>query len=145
MVTVALRSSQSHNLAATDHHGPFAGNFHPRLVQHPDDAFRGTRNRAGLFHPQRRHVQRMESVHVFFFVDGGNDAVFVDVIRQRQLHQDAVHALIGIQVSNQRQQFLFGNGSRTQDRGILDSHDLAGLTLAPPPFRPSFWPRVLFH
>ena len=73
----------------------------------------------------------MESVHVFFFVDGGNDAVFVDVIRQRQLHQDAVHALIGIQVGNQRQQLLLGNAGRPQDGGILDSHDLAGLTLAP--------------
>jgi hypothetical protein len=36
------------------------------------------------------HVHRMEGVHVLVGVDGQQDLVGIDVLGQRQLHQDAV-------------------------------------------------------
>lgn len=47
-------------------------------------------------HGQRADVGRVKAVHVLLQADGVQDALLVDVLWQRQLHQDAVHILIRI-------------------------------------------------
>ena len=125
-----FRHRQSDNLASSDDHSPLSLDFHAGFFQHPDDAFRRARYGARLFHPERRHVERVEAVHVLVFRNGGNDFVFVNVFRQRQLNEDSVHSVIRIQFRNEFQQFRFRNVRRLQYRGVLYSHHFRCLGLA---------------
>ena len=72
----------------------------------------------------------METVHILPAVDGCDDLVGVDVFRKRQLHEDTVHLLIGIQLLYQRQHLRFGNRLRTADGGIPYPYLVCRLGLA---------------
>src|SRR5580658_2063356 len=72
----------------------------------------------------------MKPVHVFGRLDGFDDALRIDVRRQRQLHQDSVHFVARVQLRNQCQQFECRNrGGRsaqpTSESKLLARGDLA--------------------
>ncbi len=46
----------------------------------------------------------MKAIHILIRIDRLNDLQRIDMLRQRQLHKDAVHILIGIEATDQRQQ-----------------------------------------
>ena len=54
----------------------------------------------------------MEAIHVFVRIDGVDDGVGINLIRQRQLHQDTVHIRIRVQLIDQAQQLGFARGVR---------------------------------
>ena len=57
---------------------------------------------------QPADIQRMEAVDILGRIDGQQHLRGVDVLGQRQLHQDAVHGLVGVEPGDQRQQLGFG-------------------------------------
>ena len=130
LVQQELRDGQAHDVAAADHHGALAGERDAGLLEHLDDPLRGAGQHAGLLLPEGGDVQRMEAVHVLLAADGLDDLRFADVPGQGQLHQDAVHLGIGVEVADQRQKLLLGDVDRTAQGRIADADGLAGLRLA---------------
>ena len=62
--------------------------------------------------PQLADVLRMKTVYVLARIDRRDDTLWVDMFWQRQLHQNAVDRVVGIQARDQPQQFGFGRGGR---------------------------------
>ena len=61
----------------------------------------------------------METVHVFFRVDGFGNAFGVDVGGQRQLHDEAVHVGVGVDFPNLIEQISLRNRvGKTKQRGV---------------------------
>ena len=54
----------------------------------------------------------MKSVDVLARIDGVDDALRIDVLGQRQLHQNAVDPVVGIKPGDQRQQLGFAGRRR---------------------------------
>jgi hypothetical protein len=61
---------------------------------------------------QRAGVGHVEAVHVLFRGDGFEHLVAVDVLGQRQLHQDAVDLRVVVQFVDAGQQVGFGQVGR---------------------------------
>ena len=51
----------------------------------------------------------METIDIFAWVYGFDDALFVDVARKRELHDKAVNAVILIELMDALEQFGFGD------------------------------------
>ena len=71
----------------------------------------------------------MEPIHILRLVDRLDHLRLVDMLRQGQLHQNAVHLRIGIQFGNQPQQLRLRNRLRAADRRVADSDLGRGLRL----------------
>ena len=54
----------------------------------------------------------MEAIHVFVGIDGVDNGVGINLVWQRQLHQDSVHIRIRVQLIDQTQQFSFARSVR---------------------------------
>ena len=52
----------------------------------------------------------METVNVLGRIDGVEHLLGIDLLRQRQLHQDAVHRRIAVELAHQRQQLVLDHG-----------------------------------
>ncbi len=71
----------------------------------------------------------MKTIHVLDRVDGVDDRLFLDVGRQWQLHQDAVHGRVGVEFGNQVQDVGLAGGGRQAmfqgaDTGFLGAQQL---------------------
>ena len=65
----------------------------------------------------------MEAVDILVRVDGVDDGLFLDVIGQGQLHQDAVHRPIGIQFGDEIEQVRL---ARVDVQSVLEALHAAG-------------------
>ena len=75
-----------------------------------------------LFEPQIGYVERMETVHVLLAADRRDHPILVDMLRQGQLHQNPVHAVVGVQFADQRQQLRLARLRRAADRRVANPH-----------------------
>ena len=116
----------AHDIASADHHGFLARNLHARLVEQSDDALRGAGEDAGLVEPEARHILRMETVHILFGGDGSDNLLLVNVLRERQLHQDAVHLRVIVEGGYLLQEALFGAVLRQFDEMSVHADVLCG-------------------
>jgi hypothetical protein len=110
-------------------------------AQHHQAAERGARHHGFLARRQQADIGNVKAVDVLGGIDRVDHLVGVNVARQRQLHEDAVHLRRGVELFHQRQQVgLGGVGVELVLVGIhprLDRHpalgadiDLAGRVLA---------------
>jgi len=89
-------------------------------------ARRAGRKRRGAG-PERAHILRVEAVHVLGGVDGAQHLGGIDPVRQRQLHQDAMHRRVAVQAVHQRQQLRLG---RVVRQAVLKGRHAGGRRLA---------------
>ncbi len=73
-----------------------------------------------------RPNDRVKSVDVLAVIDGEGDLFFVDVLRQRQLHDEAVHIGVVIEALYDVERFGFGDFRRAPDERTLETHLFAG-------------------
>ena len=78
-------------------------------LQQRDDAKRRSRDEAGQTDGHAAHVDGMEAVNVLTVVDGLDNLLLVDVLRQGQLDDETVDVAILVQTVNAGQQFLLGH------------------------------------
>ena len=68
----------------------------------------------------------MESIDVFLGRDGFGDALFVDVLRQRQLHDESVNVVVAVEFFDAGEEFLFRHRLVEADERRLEPAFLAG-------------------
>ena len=78
----------------------------------PHAAERRARRQRRQARRQAPGIDRMKAVDVLGRIDGGDHLLRVDLRRQRELHQDAVHGRIGVEPADQREQLGLGRGRR---------------------------------
>ncbi|MPM92222.1 hypothetical protein SDC9_139357 [bioreactor metagenome] len=85
------------DVGTADDHGFLASQINIALLEHLHDAVRGTRDETRCTLRQGANVLGMEAVDILLGGDGFEHFLFVEMLRQRQLDQDAVNGRIGIQ------------------------------------------------
>eukprot|EP00053_Salpingoeca_punica_P017007 m.162601 g.162601 ORF g.162601 m.162601 type:complete len:543 (-) comp17091_c0_seq1:3-1631(-) len=93
------------DVAAAEHNGVLAGQLHARLLQQVHASVRRAADDRRLVFGLLREqadVGGVEAVHILGRIDEVDEGVLVNrVLRvQRQLHQDAVHVVVFVQVAN---------------------------------------------
>ena len=96
------------------------------VLQEREDALRRGRDEAGKSDGHASHVDGMEAIDVLPIVDGLSDAPFVDVLRERQLHDKSVNVLVLVQFVNAGQQFLLRHVIFIADECRLETTRFAG-------------------
>ena len=89
------------------------------------------RNPDGITARDLAHVHGMKAVHVLARIDAQQHATRVDVLGQRQLHQNAVDLRIGVQTVDQREQVRLGHLCRLGEGLVIQPGLVAGLALHP--------------
>ena len=69
----------------------------------------------------------MKAVNIFLNAHCIENALLIDMVRQRQLHQDTVHGRVGIQALHQRKYLCLSSFSFQVMAERLDAHFRAGL------------------
>jgi hypothetical protein len=65
---------------------------------------------------QLADVDRVKAVDVLAVIDRAENLVLVEVLRQRRLHEDAVHRGIGVELRDEREQLGLRSSSRRARR-----------------------------
>ena len=98
---VAFEQQGGHRLAddrrAADHHRVATGDLDPLTLEELDDARWGGRSEGLLPEPEPPDVVRREAVHVLGRAHVLEDLAFREASRQRELDQEAVHRVVGVE------------------------------------------------
>ncbi|MNN44578.1 hypothetical protein D3C81_1588740 [compost metagenome] len=94
------------NVAATDYNRVLAGHSGAGAFDQLDHTCWRAGQEAVIPDNQVPHIDRMEAVHIFFYSDGINYSLLVNVLRKRKLNQNPVNFIPAVQFGHERQQFL---------------------------------------
>ena len=97
-----LRHRLADDVGAADHHRFQAGERRMHGLGQQHAAERRARHQRRQAAGEPPDIERMEAVDVLGRIDGGDDLLRVDLLRQRQLHQDAVHCASALSSRDQR-------------------------------------------
>ena len=112
----------AHDVAAAQHHTPFAPDGDGVFPQHLHDAGGGAGQEHRISDHQAAHVIGVEAVHVLIPGDGVQHRLLVQMPGQRKLAQDAVHLRVAVQRLDQVQQRLLCGVLR---QGVLKAQKAA--------------------
>ena len=73
------------------------------------DAHRRGAHEARKANGKTSHIDRMESIHILAVVNGLDDLLAVDMLRQRKLHDEAVNLGILVQFVHLGKEFFLGD------------------------------------
>ena len=97
----------SHDIGASHNDGVLAGSGNAHSLQQHQYSM-GCAGQIGFASNHHvAHVHGMKAVHILFRPDGHNHLVLVNMTGQGQLHQNAMHAVVLVQLLNQPQQVKF--------------------------------------
>ena len=108
-----LHQRLADDVGAADHHRIEPAQRRMHRLGELDAADRRTRRQRRQARRQPTGIERMKAIDVLGRIDGGDDARRIDLRRQRQLHQDAVHGGIGVELADKTEQ-LVGAGRGRQ-------------------------------
>ena len=97
--------------------------------QHLLDARRGAWDEDGVAGHQSTKVEGMEAVHVLVGVYGVQHSLLIDVLRQRELHQDAMELWVGVQLLHQVDHLALERLGRKVERLGIDARLVARTAL----------------
>ena len=120
----------AHDIAATDDNGTLARQLDACPLEKDNNSFGRARENAGLVEPKTGHIFGVESIHILSRRNGVNHFLFVNMFRQRQLHQNAINALILVEAGNFGKQVGFAHRLGQFDEFAIESTVLGGLNLA---------------
>lgn len=106
------RDGQSDVFRSSADHYRFAFGLDVDPLQHLDDAERGARHEAVHVQAQLADVGDVEAIHVFSRIDRIANVPLVYVVRYRQLDQNCIHGVIGVQLLDFTDQFRLGYAAR---------------------------------
>ena len=130
---VALEEEMRHRLAddrrAADHDGARALERDLVLVEHPHDAERRARDERRPAEVEAAGVDRVDPVDVLLRRDRLDDPVLVEVVRQRELDEEPVDRVVGVERRDRREHVLLGRVRRELDVARLHARRGRGLLL----------------
>ena len=121
-----LRHGFAHDVGSPNHHRVEARQAAMVIAQHHQTAQRRARHHGFLTRAQKTHIGDMEPVHILFRRNRIDHQILIEVPRQRQLHQNAMHLWIRVQLVNQGEQISLGR-VRLQLMLVRVHADLDGL------------------
>ena len=74
-------------------------------------------------------IDGMESIHVFGWQDRLQNFLVVDVVWQRQLHDESINIDVEVQFMDNLKQFFLGNVQGALDQGALKANPCASFDL----------------
>ena len=96
------------DLAAADHHGLLALQLHAVLREHHHHARRRRGHQERLAEIEEPRVLHVEPVDVLRRIHGAQHRRLVHVLGQRQLHEDPVHCVVGVEVGDELEDLGLG-------------------------------------
>ena len=129
LVQEQLRHGQAYDVTAADNHYILTCNLHISTLQELDNTLGCAGQCAGLLEPEVCHVHRVETVNILLCADSCDNLIRVDMLGQRQLHQDAVNAVVVVQLVDNAQKLLLRDRGILADCGVLDTNLLRSLSL----------------
>ena len=103
-----LRHGLADDVGAADDHGLEAIEFAQRILGQHDGAHRRAGDQRLLTGRQLADVHDMEAIDVLGGIDGGQHLHRVDMLRKRQLHENAVAGGVAVELLDQRQHIGLG-------------------------------------
>ena len=97
----------AHDVASADNHAVLAVDLHAGAVNEFHDTRRCAGEEVVVADHDLAHVYGVECVHIFQRGNGLDDQLFIEVIRQRHLYQNAVYLVVLVQHADQIQQLFF--------------------------------------
>ena len=88
-----------------------------RLLEQNETALRRAGHERGLSLREQPRIERMKAVHILHGVDGEHHAIGLDLLGQRQLHENAVDLLVGVELRDQLEQRILRGRAR---QAVLD-------------------------
>ena len=107
-----------------------------------DAAERCARRQRSQTRREASGIDRMQTIDILCRIDGVDDGLCVQALRQRQLHQNAMHARIGIELCDQRQQIGL---RRVRSELVLERRHARGFGLLRLVAHVDFGGRVIAH
>ena len=123
------RQRTADDVRGADDHGLGALGIQAVGVEQRHHAPRRAGPQAGVAKRELAYVERMETVDVLGRIDPARDGVLVHVRRKRQLDQDAVDLVVGIELVDQREQAFLVRPVRQPEVARLDASARGGLDL----------------
>ncbi|EJX01956.1 hypothetical protein EVA_09938 [gut metagenome] len=131
-----LRHRFAHNIGTAQHHTLLSAHGDVVTLEQFENAQGRCRDIAWETDGQTTYIDGMETIHILAVVDRLDDALLVDMLRQRQLHNKAVHFVVVIQAVDTSQEFflrnvaLVANQRRLETAGLACQHFIAHIGLA---------------
>src|SRR5262249_49736312 len=94
------------------------------------DARRRAGARTGAGGGEEADIAGVEAIDVFFGRDSEEDALRVDLLRQRELDEDAVDFGAGVELAYQREELFGGDGSGRADGLVVNAEFVRGFGFA---------------
>ena len=88
------RHRLTHDITSSDDHTLFAVYLYTTSLKKFYDTRRSTRNKPGLTDTESPYTLRMETVNILLRINSAYYLIFINMIRQRQLHQNTVDTFI---------------------------------------------------
>ena len=123
------RHGFAHDVATSQHDTFLSLGLNLITLQQFQNSVRSSRHitRQADGHPT--YVDGMETVHILAVIDGLDDLLLGNVLRERQLDDESVYIVILIQLTHLGQQFLFRHIRLVTDERRLETANLASLHL----------------
>src|SRR3990167_9580142 len=91
----------THDIASAYNHDVFPFDGDATCFKKDFDSVRGTRKKPILVTEQHfPHIERMKSIDIFLRPNSGSDRLFMDMVRKRQLDENAIDVRIVIELIN---------------------------------------------
>ena len=120
----------AYQIAAAHHHRVFPCNGDAAALQNLDDSRRGAGRQRRPARLQAARVYRVEAVHVLGRGDGIEQGFRIDVGGQRQLDENAVNLVAGVEAGHEAEHLFGGDGFGRGDEVARNAQIGAGLHLA---------------
>ena len=102
----------ANDIGGADDHRLLALGINAVLFQQRHHAARSARPQQGHLDRQPAHIVGMEAVNILFRIDALDHRLRINLLGQRQLHQNTVDIRVGVQAINDIQQFLLAGAGR---------------------------------
>ena len=114
------------NIAAAENNCICTFDGNAAAAQNLHAARRRAGDEAGTSADEAAQADRVKAVHIFRGIDGFEDALGVHLRRKRKLDQDAVHAVVAIQILHHGEQFQGADRCRGREQRAREAKLFAG-------------------
>jgi hypothetical protein len=119
----------THDIAAPEYNAVLPSGLYIVPLEELNDSLRGGRDEAGETNAHLPYIDGVETVYVLTWIDSLNYLLFVDVLGQGELDDEACDGWIFIKVMNLGEQSLLSDIVLESDEGGAEAHLLTGLNL----------------